>query len=333
MDATHSVAGVSETAFINHAPYGRASMYTTVSIEGRSTLDTSNQVFYRTVSASYLRTMRMSMVAGRWFEDDDVRSPGGSFVVNETMAKRYWPGTKAVGQRITLTRASQARPDFGQLLPGTIVGVVADVHQQSQDVMPSPEVYVPYTLETWPWGMLIMRTRDGRRAAPSLARAIASVDPRLIEGGAAGASAFGTMEEAVAASLRPRKLSTSLIGSFALCALILAAIGMYGVVAYSIAQRTREIGLRKAIGATDTDIVTMILRESVLIVAVGVILGCVGASGGAHIIRQLLFETGIGDPGTYIGTIAVLALAALAAVYVPARRAMRLDPAIAMRGE
>jgi putative ABC transport system permease protein len=336
MDATRSVPGVGETAFINHAPFGRAAMFTYLTVEGRSTLDSSNQVFYRTVSASYLRTMKMSMVAGRWFDDDDVRSPGGSFVINETMARQYWPGASPLGQRITVTRASQGRSDFGQPLPGSIIGVVADVHQKAQDVAPDAEIYVPYTLETWPWGMLIMRARDGKRAIPALVRAIASVDPRLIASGRGGASAFGvfgSFDEMIADSRKPRKLSTSLIAAFAACALALAAIGMYGVVAYGIAQRTREIGVRKALGATDSRIAAQIFRESLLVVVAGVIIGCTGAAAGARLIRALLFHTGVADPSTYVGTIALLAGVSLLATYLPARRATRLDPAIAMRGE
>ena len=336
MDATRSVPGVGETAFINHSPFGRASMFTYLTIEGRTSLDSSNQIFYRTVSASYLRTMKMSMVAGRWFDDDDIRSPGGSFVINETMAKQYWPGASPLGQRITVTRASQGRSDFGQPLPGSIVGVVADVHQQALDVAPTAEIYVPYTLETWPWGMLIMRARDGKRSIPALARAIASVDPRLVPGGTSNANAFGVVgsfEDMIADSLKPRKLSMSLIAAFAACALALAAIGMYGVVAYNIAQRTREIGVRKALGATDGGIVALIFRESLQVVGIGVLLGSAAAFEGARLIRGLLFNTALADPAAYAGTIALLAGVAAVATYLPTRRAVRLDPSIAMRGE
>jgi predicted permease len=332
MDATRAVPGVIETGFISFAPFGSA-IYTSLSIEGRSSLDSSNQIFYRTVSDSYLQTMRMSMIAGRWFDEDDMRSPGGSFVINETMAKQYWPGAKALGQRITVHRASQARANFGEPLPGTIVGVVADVHQGRLDAAPDAEVYVPYTLETWPWGYLVMRTRDGTRAIRALTQAIASVDPRLVAPGNRGAGTVGAIENDIASSLKPRKLSMSVIAAFAACALILAAIGMYGVVAYGIAQRTREIGVRKALGATDGMILTLIFRESLLVVAVGVIVGCAGAAGSARLIRGLLFDTGVADPGTYVGTIALLAAASVLATYLPARRATRLDPAIAMRGE
>ena len=333
MDATKAVPGVVDAAFINHVPYGGASITSTLSIDGRQTLDSSNQIFYRTVSSNYLRAMKMAMASGRWFDDDDIRSPGGSFVVNETMAKQYWPGGSAVGQRITVTRASQGRKDFGQPLSGMVVGVVADVHQTRQDVAPQPEVYVPYTLETWPWGTLIVRARDGSRAIPSLTRAIRSVDSRLIADGTVGAKDFGLIQETIAKSLEPRVLSIKLIGAFAACALILASIGMYGVVAYTIAQRTREIGVRKALGATNASIVALILSESAIVVGVGALIGAAGAWGGASLIRGLLFNTGAADPGTYVIAIALLAAVALLATYVPARRAVALDPAIALRGE
>ena len=120
-------------------------------------------MFYRTVSDSYLRTMRMTMKRGRWFDDADIRSPSGTFVINESMARLYWPSQDPVGQHLTVTRSSQARPDFGQPISGTIVGVVADVHQRGPDVPPDVEVYVPFTLETWPWGSLIVRARAAGR--------------------------------------------------------------------------------------------------------------------------------------------------------------------------
>jgi putative ABC transport system permease protein len=194
-------------------------------------------------------------------------------------------------------------------------------------------VYVPYTLETWPWGYLVMRARDGKRAIPAITRAIASVDPRLIAPGDRGAGTVTAIEDAIAGSLKPRKLSMSLIAAFAACALGLAAIGMYGVVAYSIAQRTQEIGVRKALGATDARIAALILRESAFVVGIGVVFGCAGAAASARIIRALLFNTTLADLSIYASTIALLAGVALLATYLPARRAMRLDPTIAMRGE
>jgi predicted permease len=333
IDAARAVPGVIDAAFINHAPFGSASITTSLSIEGRPALDSSTQVFYRTVSASYLPTMRMTVSAGRWFEDADIRSPGGSFVINETLARQHWQGANAIGQRITVARASQARADFGKPLTGTIVGVVGDVRQWGRDVAPVAEVYVPYTLETWPWGMLMVRARDGAQSIPALNRAVRSVDPRLLAEGPAGDADFGVMADNVAGSLEPRKFSMSLITVFAMCALMLAAMGMYGVVAHGIAQRTREIGVRKALGATDTAIGSLVLRESLVMIGAGVAIGCAAAWAGARLIRALLFDTGIVDPVAYLGTIALLVGVALLATYLPARHAMRLSPSVAMRTE
>ena len=333
MTAAENVPGVTDAAFINHVPYGGASITTTLSIDGRTTLDSSNQIFYRTVSASYLRAMGMTVARGRWFDETDVRAPGGSFVINETMAKQYWPGTDAVGQRLAVTRASQSRADFGQLLPGLVVGIVRDVHQTSQDVPPVPEIYLPYTLETWPWGSLVVRARDGARAIPALVRAVRSVDARLVAEGSTGAKAFGIMEDAMSNSLQPRVLSLRLIGAFALCALVLAAIGMYGVVASAIAHRTRELGVRKALGATSGMIATLILRESALVVGAGALVGAAGAWASGRLIRTLLFDTRLVDPVSYVTALAALSAVAFVATYVPARRAMALDPARALRAD
>jgi putative ABC transport system permease protein len=234
---------------------------------------------------------------------------------------------------MTVRRSSQARPDFGQPLTGIVIGVIRDVHQVRQDVQPTPEVYVPYTLETWPWGSIVARTRDGARAVPALREAIGGVDPRLVEKGSAGIKRFSVIENAIERSLESRKLSLRLITGFAVCALILAAIGMYGVVAYGIAQRSRELGVRKALGATDRAIAELVLRESLMLASIGVAIGCIGAWGSARLIEQQLFQTGSVDPAAYGATIVLLVAIALVATWVPARRATRLDPTIAMRGE
>ena len=333
MAAARTVPGVVDAAFINHAPFGTASITTRLTIPGGSAADSASQPFYRTVSDSYLATMGMSMAAGRWFDAEDIRAPGGRFVINETLARQHWQGASALGQRISLTRASQARADFGQPITGTIIGIVADVHQWGQDIAPAAEVYVPYTLETWPWGMLVVRTRDAGRGIPALAAAVRSVEPGLLPAGVRGEAAFGVMDDAVASRLEPRRFSMSLIGIFAICALVLAAMGMYGVVAHGIARRTREIGVRKALGATDRAIASAIVRESLVVIGAGVALGCLGAWAGARLIRGLLFETGAADPVAYLATAALLTAVALLATWLPTRQAMRLEPTVAMRAE
>jgi putative ABC transport system permease protein len=332
--AVRAVPGVIDAAFINHVPFGLAAILSPIEIEGRAGNDTgSNQIFYRTASETYLRTMKMTLAGGRWFSEADMRSPGGSFVINAAAAKFYWPGENAIGKRLTLRRSSQVRADFGQPLAGTVIGVVNDVHQTSQEAVPDREVYVPYALETWPWGSVVVRTRDGARSLPALRDAIAGVDARLIEKGAAGTERFSTVESVIASRLAPRKLALALIGAFAVSALLLAAIGLYGVVAYGITQRTRELGVRKALGATDRMIASLVFRESVILTSVGIVVGCAGAWEGARLIHDLLFQTDPADMTIYAPTVLVLVGIALVATYIPTRRATRLDPTIAMRGE
>jgi putative ABC transport system permease protein len=333
LQSLRGVPGVTDAALIQHFPLKGAAVTTPIDIDGRSSLDkSSNQVFYRTVSESYLQTMRMSLASGRWFTNGDIRSPGGSFVVNQTLARRYWPGESAIGKHITVRRASQSRADFGQPLPGTVIGVINDVHQVSQDVLPVPEVYVPYTLEVWPWTSLVVRVRDAAHAAPSLLHAVQAVDPGLLKSGW-GTDRFTPVRELLSEHLEQRRFAMALIGAFAVCALLLAAIGMYGVIAYGVTQRTRELGVRKALGATDGMIASLVFRESLTLTALGIMLGCFGAWAGARLIRGMLFDTSTGDPIAVAATIVVLTAVALVATYLPARRATRLDPAIAIRGE
>ncbi|HEY4304343.1 MAG TPA: ABC transporter permease [Gemmatimonadaceae bacterium] len=332
--AARAVPGVEDAAFIQHFPFGGASILSPVEIDGRPASDTaSSQVLYRTVSDRYLQTMKMHIVAGRWFDGNDVRSPGGAFVVNQAMAKQYWAGESPVGKRMTLRRSSQVRPTFGEPLPGVVVGVVADVHQVRQDFAPQPEVYIPYTLEPWAWGNIVVRARDAASVIHPLRDAIAAVDPQLVERGSTGDSRFTVVNARIDNALAPRKLSMWLIGGFAGCALILAAIGMYGVVVYGITQRTKELGVRKALGATDRAVASLVLRESLILAGVGVVVGCAGAWAATRFIRDQLFNTPAVDPAAYGVTIALLTVVALIATYIPARRAMRLDPTIAMRAE
>lgn len=334
IDQMKATPGVTDAAFIQHFPFGNASIRTAVEIDGQPASDSaSHEVFYRSVSDGYLKTMRMSVKRGRWFDVSDMRSPGAGFVINQTMARSYFGTDDAVGRRLTIRRSAQGRANFGEPLPGVVIGVVADVHQASQDVAPWPEVYVPYTLEPWSWGSIVVRSRDAAHAIPTLRAAISGVDPTLIENSADGNSRLSIVENSIQAALEPRKLSMSLLGGFAACAALLAAIGMYGVIAYGVTQRTREIGVRKALGASDRAIGGLVMRESMMLAGIGIAVGCAGAWGCARLIREQLFDTGVVDPVSYAATIAGLTAVAVIATYVPMRRASRLDPTLAMRAD
>jgi putative ABC transport system permease protein len=259
-----------------------------------------------------------------------MRSPeAAGFVVNETMARRLWPGGDAVGKVITLRRSSQARADFGQPIAGTVIGVVADVRQFARDVDVAPEAFVPYTREVWPWITLVVRADDPERAIPGLREAVLGVDPDIPVGG----RAMVTVRTLLADTLARRRLSLSLLGAFGAGALLLAAVGLYGAIAYSVTQRTRELGIRIALGASRGSVLGLVLRGGLTLALAGAAVGLVGAAAAARAIRTMLFETAPTDPASYLAGAALLAVVAVAASYGPARRAVRLEPTVAMRDE
>jgi predicted permease len=328
-----AVPGVRDVGLVNHLPIGGGWVTSPVQVEGRADDVTRQpQALYRTASESYLRTMGMHIARGRWFTDADIRERTG-FVINETLAKLIWPGADPLGQRVTLRRSSQARADYGQPISGVVIGVIKDVRQQAIGVKPTPEVFVPWTLEVWPWITLVAHVQNPSRETPLLRRAILAVDATIPVGGNYLQGGFVTIQSTLSDSEGQRRLATSLVGAFAFAALLLAAIGMYGVIAYGVAQRTREMGVRMALGANDRRILRLILGEGVRLAAIGAALGIVAAFASTRLIQSLLFETAPIDPLTFIVTPLVLAGVAFLATYVPARRATRLDPMLAIRGE
>jgi putative ABC transport system permease protein len=328
-----SIAGVRDVAIVNHLPIGGGWITSPVQVAGR-TDDVARQpeALYRTASESYLHTMGMRMARGRWLTADDMRDRTG-FVVNETLAKRIWPTADALGQHITLRRSSQLRPDFGQPISGTVIGVVKDVKQQSIEGVVSPEVFVPWTLEVWPWITLVARVQNAPRAIPLIRRAILDVEPGTPVAGSTLQGGVVTLSSFLASAVAQRRLATSLVGGFAAGALLLAAIGMYGVIAYGVAQRTREMGIRMALGANRQRILRLVLGEGVRLALIGAALGLVAAFVSTRLIQSLLFEVVATDPLTFVLTPLLLAGVALLATYIPARRATRLDPTLAIRGE
>ena len=328
-EAMRAVPGVRDAAFINHAPFNTASITTTMVVDGSLAADSTDQLFYRTVSSNYPGVMRMTMREGRWFDEAEQRAGAAVFVVNETAARQYWAQSSPVGARVRVARANQAASDFGTFVSGTVVGVVRDVHQASQDVAPVAEVYVPYTMEPWGWGMLMVRADAS--ALPRMREAVRNVDTRLVA--ESNKTPFNHLDDAVTRRLEPRLFAIRLIGAFALTGIALACLGLYGVMAYNVTQRTREFAVRKAMGATNGRVIRLVLGNSAAIVVAGGVLGGIGAWGGARWISGLLFETSALDPLVYAAAIAGLTLIATLASVLPAIRASKLDPALALRQE
>jgi putative ABC transport system permease protein len=277
--------------------------------------------FFRPVSANYFRTLRIPLVRGRELNDRDIQGATPVAVINETMARQYWRGEDPLGQRF---RTSPQMPWR------TIVGVVGDVKYRGFGEPTIPEMYFAYGQALWPQHTMTILVRTAISPGDVIAtirREIASLDPNL------PIYDVRTMDQWIANSLAAPRFNVILLGTFAGLALILASVGIYGVVSYSVTQRTRELGLRMAIGAKQRDVVAMVLRESLLVVAVGMAVGVAAALLGTRALSGLLFGVGPMDPATWLSVTSLLFAVAFLASYVPARRATRVDPMITLRAE
>jgi putative ABC transport system permease protein len=306
LDELRALPGVSTTA-----AGGGALLLTPVRTEQSAAGDPQLQARYHPVSTEYRETMRFPLREGRWFTEDDMRIAQG-FVVNERLARRLAPQGSAIGQRITVRRMSQARADLGQPITLPVIGVVGDMRQFGPTEDAEPEVFLPYTLEVWPWMRFDTRAANPERLLPAVERAIRAVEP--------GVNFLGkpsVLRSGAGAIDMQRRFMTFVLAGFAVTALFLAAVGLYSIVSYGVVQRTREIGVRLALGAPREKVVTLVL----------------GAFLSTRIVRGFLFETAPTDVATFLLVPLVLCAAATAATYMPARRATRLDPMTALRSD
>ena len=275
-------------------------------------------------SPSYLDTLHIALREGRWFNASDTKKSRTVFVVDEEFAKRYFAGRSAVGQHLTFGGPPQKEEDWPE-----IIGVVANVrHNGVEDKSGHTFLYQP--LEQTPFGEASVLIRSSRSVAEVIAlmrEKITAIDPAL------PVFQAGPMDEVISTRLDNRRAIMLLLGSFAFIALLLSAIGIYGVLAYDVSQRTREIGIRGAIGATREQVVSMILRQGLLKTGLGLAAGVVGALGLSRFMTTLLFDLKPTDPPAYIIVTTLLFAVALLASYLPARRAARIDPIIALRSE
>lgn len=334
--AVAAVPGVRSVALSNQVPLSGASINSAIEVEGETPgpAAESDEVLFREVDSTYFRTLGIPVVKGREFTPDDMRHPGDAILVNQALAARYWPGGDPIGKRITVYKSAQGRPDFGQPVRATIVGVVGNVRHFSLDTDFSPEVYLPYTLTVWPRMNVIARVAgDPAAMVPALNRAAHAVDPDIpLESVRLGWRVYD-LNASLQASLAYRRFITGLLAAFALPALLLAALGIYGVVAYLVTQRRREIGIRVALGARRSDVLALVLKEGLRLALLGVALGALGAFATTRWLQSELYDTSTTDPLTFVLAAAVLAGVAALATLVPARRAMAVDPARALQAE
>ncbi len=323
LDAERAVPGVEAAAAA-----GGALLPTPVSFDGApASGQPLLQALYHPVSTDYRRAMRIPLVAGRWFTDADMRAPmDGGLVVSRTLARQL--GGSPIGRRITIRRQSQGRADVGQPITLPVIGIVGDVREYGPAQDAGGEVYLPYTLEVWPWMTFDVRATDAERAQRAVGKTVHEVEPAIRFMSGPSVTAGG------AAQIGPqRRFLTTVVSGFAGLALLLAAIGLYGIAAYGVAQRTREIGVRMALGATEAGAVWLVVREAIGLVAAGAVGGALLAVAFARVMQAMLFETTTTDPAALGVAAVVLAAVAMAAVYGPARRAARVDPVIAIRAD
>jgi len=320
-----AVPGVVSVSAIAHLPLGGGSAGRGVAIEGRPDPDPANApgASYTVACPNVLRTLGIRLVGGREFTDRDAVGAPGVVLINETMAKKYWPNEDPVGKRLQIgTRVDPAEDWL------TIVGVFADVRHRGLDRTTPPVLMRPYNQAAWPWMSVVTRTASAPASFEGpVKRALRIVEPQL------PVSFVNTMETIIGDSVSSRRFAMRLLTGFALLALVLAAVGIAGVVSYSVTQRTQEIGIRLALGAQPRDVVRLILRSSLRWTLVGLVVGLVSALALGRYMETLVFEVKPTDPFVLAAVSVVLLSVALLAAYLPAREATGVDPVTALRSE
>ncbi len=315
-----AIAGVKEVGGIDDLPLGtefrQASRFI---VEGQPIPPSGERPIaeFRTVSLGYFSALRIPLRAGRLFTEDDFKQQN-TVVVNEAMARRFWPNGEAVGKRINLC-SLDPKPCWT-----TIIGIAGNVHQYGLDHAPTYDVYF---VGGWTPYFIVRSASDPLRIAAAVTEVVHKFDANL------PVTHMMTLDRLVSDSVSPRRFSSVLVAIFAGLALLLAAIGIYGVMSYTVSRRTQEIGVRMALGAQLGSVRRMILGQTLRLTLLGVGIGLAGAFVVARFLTSLLFGVGVYDPVTFLGVAALLIVVALAASYIPARRAMRVDPIVALRYE
>lgn len=277
---------------------------------------------FASVSADYFRVLGTPLIRGRYFTPGDDENAPRVILVDETLAQRYFSNTDPIGQRIKPGRRESNNTWL------TIVGIVGNIKNEGFDQPDQPHLYIPI-LQNPGYAMAVYVRTNGNPAGltNALRQQVQAVDPNL--------PLFGerTMDDLVSASLAQRRFAMQVVGLFGVLALFLAAIGIYGVMAYSVTQRTREIGIRLALGASTTNILSWLLRQGMRLTLIGVGVGLIGALALTRLLRGLLFGIAPTDVVTYVALTLLLAVVALLACYIPARRATKVDPLVALRYE
>ncbi|MCF7762025.1 MAG: ABC transporter permease, partial [Cephaloticoccus sp.] len=276
---------------------------------------------YFMVSPDYFRALGIPLLNGRYFAPADRKDAPPVAIISRSLADKYYPGQNPVGQRIVISNTDDT-------VWREIVGVVGDIKQRNLEADPVPQIYEPVAQQTFgSMGVVIHVPHAPAGFADTLRSTMREIDPNLPLVG------LGTVDKLVSRSVGQRQFFTFLLGVFTFIALVLAAVGIYGVMAYSVSQRTMEYGVRIALGATPGGIRRLVLRRAGQLLVAGFILGTLGAMGTGQLLSSLLFQVSPFDPVPYLVAMGIFAGIALLACYLPARRATKVNPIEALRAE
>ena len=322
LDRVEKVPGVESAGAINWLPFGGDGSATSYWIEGRPVPSPGTEFVadVRGVDPRYFRTMRIRVKRGDPFDARANTESPKQVVVNEAFVRVHFPTSNPIGEHVVMP--------WGDTLRGEIVGVVSDTKHAGLDSAARPMIY--WAMKQFPTNFmtLVVRTNgDPMRLAPAIAREVRALDANQPFADPKPLDAY------LSQSVAQRRFSMTLLGVFSALALVLAALGIYGVLAYSVAQRTREIGVRMALGARDSTVAGMVVREALGVVLVGLVVGVAGALALTRVLATLLYDISPTDPLTFIGVTLALGAVAVTASYFPARRAARVDPIVALRQE
>jgi putative ABC transport system permease protein len=325
LERVNHLQGVVAAGFTTWVPLTNKGGSCGFTIEGRPVPAPGelNDANTRVVSKDYMPTMGMTLKAGRLFGDGDREGNSPVALVNETMAHQFWAHEDPLGHRIKLGDADSKRPW------NTIVGIVGDVHQMGFDVPARAEMYYSYAQQEvfQPEYLAVRASGDPLQLANAVRDQIWAVDKEQpVEN-------VLPMEAIVEEELAPRKMQATVLGAFGGLALLLASLGIYAVLSYAVAQRTQEIGVRIALGAQPHNVLQMVIGQGLGLTAIGVAVGMTGALALTRVLGNLLYGMSATDPATFAGVALVLSAVAIVACYIPARRAMRVDPIVALRYE
>ena len=319
--------GIESAGMITFLPLSFSGMNFSFSVEGQTSPSDMKLPFalYRVVSPDYFRTMNIPLQRGRFFDSHDNPDSPPVIMVSRQLAERYWPGQDPIGKRLKIGAADSPNPWLN------VVGVVGDVRQAGLYGDPRMDLYSPYAQERRAFIAprdLVLRTKgDAASVAASVRQAVWSVDKDQ------PISNVQTMDQVFSAAISQERFQALLLGLFAFLALVLACVGLYGVISYSVAQRTHEIGVRMALGARPGDVLKLVLRQGMGLTIVGLVVGIAIGSVATRVLSDMLFGVTARDPLTFVGVPALLLLVAFLACYIPARRATRIDPLVALRYE